>query len=91
VTALAGAAGPLLSKAAKRDTTLSMVKQTVQPQKRRGPVPTGKGVPVQTRIQPDMLARLDEWAIRQDDRPSRPEALRRRAKIGLDVDAKRGR
>jgi len=56
-----------------------MTKQTVQPRKRRGPPPTGKGEPVQVRLQPELLARLDGWIAAQEDKPSRPEALRRLA------------
>lgn len=40
--------------------------------KRRGPAPTGQGVPVLVRLQPDQLAKLD--AARGDQ--SRPEAIR---------------
>jgi len=60
-----------------------MAKQTVQPRKRRGPPPTGKGVPVQVRLQPELLARLDGWIAAQEDKPSRPEALRRLASKAL--------
>lgn len=35
------------------------------------------GVPVQTRLQEDALARLDAWRRKQPDVPTRPEALRR--------------
>lgn len=38
-----------------------MTKQTVQPKKRRGPAPTGKGLPVQVRLQPAQLEALDAW------------------------------
>lgn len=50
--------------------------ETLQPRK-RGPAPTGKGLPVQVRMQPDQLAALDAWRERQPDQPSRPEAVRR--------------
>ena len=45
------------------------------PKKKRGPAPTGKGVQIQVRIQPDKLALLDRWIA--DHRLSRPEAIRR--------------
>ena len=32
---------------------------------------------VGVRLQPEALARLDSWIERQDDGPSRPEAVRR--------------
>ena len=59
-------------------------KQTVQPRKKRGPAPTGKGTPIQVRAQPDMLGALDAWIARQDDRPSRPEAIRRLLEQALE-------
>lgn len=52
-----------------------MAKQTVQP-KKRGPAPTGKGVPVQVRLQPFQLAALDTWIAKQDKPVTRPEAIR---------------
>lgn len=47
----------------------------MQPQKRGRPA-TGKGTPVQVRLQPDLLAQLDSYI--ESDRPgmSRPEAIR---------------
>ena len=43
----------------------------------------GEGVLV--RLNPPELARLDEWAAEQSDRPSRAEALRRLANKMLDL------
>jgi hypothetical protein len=54
-----------------------MARQTVIPQKKRGPLPTGKGTPIMVRIRPKELSELDGWIKRQDDKPSRPEAIRR--------------
>jgi hypothetical protein len=54
-----------------------MARHTVIPQKKRGPPATGKGTPIMVRIQPKALAALDGWIERQDDAPSRPEAIRR--------------
>lgn len=45
-------------------------------EKRRGPKPTGKGTLVGVRLQPEILAALDEFASTEKDR-SRPEAVRR--------------
>lgn len=45
-------------------------------EKRRGPKPTGKGTLVGVRLQPDILAALDDFAASEKDR-SRPEAVRR--------------
>ena len=54
-----------------------MKKQSLISQKRKGPAPTGKGVPILVRIQPDKLATLDAYIAKQPDEPSRPEAIRR--------------
>lgn len=54
-----------------------MARQSVVPKKKRGPAPTGKGVQVQVRLQPDLLAALDAWIAEQPEpKPSRPEAIR---------------
>jgi hypothetical protein len=60
-----------------------MTKQTLITQKPRGPAPTGKGELVGVRVQPDIAARIDKWASRCDDAPSRPEAIRRLVELGL--------
>jgi hypothetical protein len=53
--------------------------EPVTSRKRRDPAPTGKGVPVVVRLNPAQLADLDAWRAAQPDKPTRPEALRRRA------------
>jgi hypothetical protein len=58
-------------------TIILMKRQSLVPKKRRGPAPTGKGIQIQVRIQPNKLAQLDRWIANQNDRPSRPEAIRR--------------
>lgn len=35
------------------------------------------GTLVGVRLQPDQLAKVDDWRERQDDKPTRPEAIRR--------------
>jgi hypothetical protein len=62
-----------------------MGKQTVLAKKRRGPAPTGKGVQVVVRLQPDPLRALDGWAAKQNDHPTRAEAIRRLVELGLTV------
>jgi hypothetical protein len=62
-----------------------MKKQTVLAKKRRGPAPTGKGVQVVVRLQPAPLLALDNWATKQEDRPTRAEAIRRLVELGLTV------
>lgn len=42
--------------------------------KKRGPAPTGQGVPVMVRLQPALLAKVDEWATAHG--VTRPEAIR---------------
>ncbi len=68
-----------------RDTTIHMGSQeNVQPRKKRGPPATGKGTPVQVRLQPDLLEMVDAYArqMKWPKRPtmtqymSRPEAIR---------------
>jgi hypothetical protein len=59
-----------------------MAKQTSN--KKMGRPATGKGTPVMTRIQPDDLAAIDAWAAEHGC--TRPEALRRLAKLGLLAD-----
>jgi hypothetical protein len=53
--------------------------------KRRGPLPTGKGVQVVVRWQPDPLRALDGWIAKQHDHPTRAEAIRRLVELGLTV------
>jgi hypothetical protein len=53
-----------------------MAKQTVIAKKRRGPAPTGKGVPVVVRLQPPQLSALDAWIGNQHAPMTRPEAIR---------------
>jgi hypothetical protein len=47
---------------------------------------TGKGTQVNTRIQPDELAAIDQWAAKHGC--TRSEAVRRLAKLGLLADKK---
>ena len=49
----------------------------LQKTKKRRPSAPGKGEPILVRLQRTPLANLDHWIARQEDRPSRPEAIRR--------------
>jgi hypothetical protein len=60
-----------------------MSRQTLISKKKRGPPPTGQGTPIVTRMHPPQLEQLDAWIARQDDAPSRPEAIRRLLERGL--------
>ena len=54
------------------------------PKKRRGRPPTGgRRGGVMVRLEDDQFAALDRWIAKQDDQPSRPEAIRRLVEIGL--------
>jgi len=49
----------------------------VEPQKKRGPAPTGKGESTHVRLLPPITTALDAWiAAQPEPRPSRPEAIR---------------
>jgi hypothetical protein len=65
-----------------------MAKKTVLAEKRRGPAPTGKGTQVVVRLQPDPLATLDAWVVKQKDNPTRAEAIRRLVELGLKAKGK---
>jgi hypothetical protein len=60
-----------------------MAKKTMLAKKKRGPAPTGKGVQVVVRLQPDDLSTLDDYIREQEDVLSRPEAVRRLLRIAL--------
>ena len=49
-------------------------------------MPTGKGVPVLVRLQPAELDQVDAWRQQQDGEPSRPEAIRRLVRKGLEAE-----
>ncbi len=57
--------------------------RTLQP-KKRGPKPTGIGVPVQVRLQPDLLASLDAFLADEPGHLTRPEAIRKLIDDGLE-------
>jgi hypothetical protein len=65
-----------------------MGKQSVLAKKRRGPPPTGKGVQVVVRWQPEPLDALDQWVAKQKDKPTRAEAIRRLVELGLKAKGK---
>lgn len=55
-----------------------MAQETLQPRK-RGPAPTGKGTPIQVRVQPDLMAGVDAFIEERrayGEDLTRPEALR---------------
>ncbi len=60
-----------------------MKRKTVITKKRRGPLPTGKGLLIGVRLHPREVAALEIWIAEQDHSPSRPEAIRRLIELGL--------
>jgi hypothetical protein len=66
-----------------------MARQSVISRKKRGPPPTGKGVPILVRLQPPLLADVDQWIGKQDIPLSRPEAIRRLIESALAAKSKR--
>jgi hypothetical protein len=55
----------------------------------RGRPKTGIGKPVGLRLYPELERRVDQWASNQDDKPGRPEAIRRLIEIALAAKSKR--
>lgn len=50
----------------------------------RGPLrTTGPGKLIGVRVLPPLLKRIDTWAARQDEKPTRPDAMRRLIERGL--------
>jgi hypothetical protein len=67
-----------------------MARQSMISKKKRGPPPTGKGTPILVRLQPPILAAVDEWAAQQENKPpSRPEAIRRMIEQVLSAPKKK--
>ena len=62
---------------------VAMKKQVIVQPRKRGPKPTGKGTPIQVRLQAPALDEIDQWRRREKDVPTRPEAIRRLVKLGL--------
>ena len=55
----------------------------------RGRPRTGIGKPVGLRLYPELERRVDQWALKQPDKPGRPEAIRRLIEIALGAKSKR--
>ena len=54
-----------------------MAGQETSAPKKRGPKPTGWGMSINVRLQPDDLELLDLWIAANEPGTSRPEAMRR--------------
>jgi hypothetical protein len=59
-----------------------MAKAISRTEKKRGRPPTG-AQSIHLRLLPEQLSALDSWIERQDNKPSRPEAIRRLIERGL--------
>ena len=58
------------------------------PKKVRGRPPTGgRRDGVLVRFEPEQLQELDAWIAKQENEPSRPEAIRRLVELGLKAKA----
>lgn len=69
------------------DNAKFMSKSISVNKKSRGrPVSTGTGQLVGVRMLPDQLAQVDAWAVKQPDKPGRPEAVRRLVATALKAD-----
>jgi len=55
----------------------------------RGRPRTGIGKPVGLRLYPNLEQRIDAWASKQPDGPSRPEAIRRLIELALAIKTKK--
>ncbi len=61
-----------------------LIRGTKNKQKKVGrPVTTGKGMQIGMRWHKPLLGTIDRWAAGQDDKPGRPEAIRRLVQLGL--------
>lgn len=56
---------------------------TVPKSRKRGPAPTGKGQMLGVRLHLDLMDPLDTFISSESDKPSRPEAIRRLMREGL--------
>jgi hypothetical protein len=59
--------------------------------KKRGRPATGHGQTIGVRCHDDLLASVDAWAAKEDDEPTRPEAIRRLVELGLQAPKPKGR
>lgn len=56
--------------------------------KRRGRPATGRDPVTAIRLSAELRASVDKWASKQEDEPSRSEAIRRLVEMGLKVKGK---
>ena len=59
------------------------VENKIEKRRRGRPVTTGRTTIIGVRMPDQPLKAIDAWASAQDDKPLRPEAIRRLVEIGL--------
>jgi hypothetical protein len=57
----------------------------IRKKRERGRPRTGIGKPTGLRLYADMERRIDAWALKQPDKPGRPEAIRRLIELALAI------
>jgi hypothetical protein len=70
----------------------SMIDSKKKNVKRKRGRPSGSrttfiGPAIGLRLYPDQETQVNDWIARQDDNPSRPEAIRRLVQLGLGAEA----
>ena len=68
---------------------MARVKNNFRATKKRGRPATGMAPVLPVRAPEELIARIELWAQKQPDKPSRSEAVRRLIELGLDVKNKR--
>jgi hypothetical protein len=67
-----------------------MAKSITVVRKKRGRPATGQDPVTAIRLSPELRARIDTWAARQDDEPPRSVAIRRLIERGLAAESAEG-
>jgi hypothetical protein len=65
-----------------------MAKTSVVTKKRRGPLPTGKGIQIGERWHPPEIVAIDTWITSTGENLTRGQAIRRLVELGLKAKAK---
>jgi len=68
--------------------TINMKKTITVHQKRRGRPATGRDPAVTIRLPEAVLAKVEHWAMAQEDQPPRSQAIRRLVELGLMAKVK---
>jgi hypothetical protein len=68
---------------------MKQVKDNFRATKKRGRPATGMDPVLPMRAPKELIARVDDWAQKQPDKPSRSEAARRLIELALNLKPKR--